>query len=73
MNVGSKGGVKVGDTLEVRRVTREIKDPTSGKVLRKVSDKVGTVTITEVDETSSVGTFKGDGAAKVGDTVGSPQ
>ena len=71
LNVGSKGGVKVGDNLEVRRVSREIKDPTTGKVLRRIADKVGVVTITEVDETSSIGTFKGDTPAKVGDAVSS--
>ena len=32
INVGSKDGVKVGDTLAVNRKVREVKDPTSGKV-----------------------------------------
>src|SRR5215467_9815526 len=40
LNVGSKAGLKVGDKLEVRRVTREVKDPATGKVLRTISDKV---------------------------------
>ena len=69
LNVGSKAGVKVGDQLDVRRVTREVKDPSTGKVLRRMTDKVGAVTITEVDETSSVGTYTGKVAAKVGDAV----
>jgi len=69
LNVGSKAGVKVGDHLEVRRASREIKDPATGKVLRRIEEKVGEVVITEVDEGSSVGTFKGDSPAKVGDTV----
>ena len=69
LNVGSKAGVKVGDHLEVSRVSREIKDPTTGKVLRRIADTVGVVAITEVDEGSSVGTFTGNGQAKVGDTV----
>jgi curli biogenesis system outer membrane secretion channel CsgG len=72
LNVGSKAGVKVGDQLEVRRVTREVKDPSTGKVLRRIADKVGMVTITEVDESSAVGTFAGDGPAQVGDTVQTP-
>jgi len=71
LNVGSKGGVKVGDKLEIRRVAREIKDPATGKVLRRISDKLGIVTITEVDEASSVGTFAGDTPAKAGDSVAS--
>ena len=72
LNVGSKAGVKVGDQLEVRRVTREVKDPATGRVLRRIADKVGMVTVTEVDETSAVGTYSGNGPAKVGDAVQTP-
>ena len=72
LNVGSKAGVKVGDQLEVRRVTREVKDPSTGKVLRRIADKIGMVTITEVDESSAVGTYSGSGPAKVGDSVQTP-
>ena len=32
INVGSKGGVKVGDTLAVNRKVREVRDPATGKV-----------------------------------------
>ena len=71
INAGSKDGVKVGDTLAVKRKVRDVKDPTSGKVIRSVVDAVGTLKITEVDETSSVGKFSGAGPAKVGDTVSS--
>ncbi|MDQ6759092.1 MAG: curli production assembly protein CsgG [Acidobacteriota bacterium] len=69
LNIGSKAGVKVGDHLEVRRKQREITDPATGKVLRRVEDKVGDVVITEVDQQSSVGRFSGGGTAKVGDAV----
>jgi curli biogenesis system outer membrane secretion channel CsgG len=69
INVGSKGGVKVGDTLAVKRKVREVRDPATGKVLRSIEDAVGTVVITEVDETSATGKFSGAGAPKVGDTV----
>ena len=72
LNVGSRSGVKVGDQLEVRRLTREVKDPATGKVLRRIADKVGMVTITEVDEGSAVGTYTGKGPAKVGDAVQTP-
>jgi len=48
---------------------REVRDPSTGKVIRSVVDKVGTVTITEVDEGSSVGKFTGPAPAKVGDAV----
>ncbi|MDQ2945751.1 MAG: curli production assembly protein CsgG, partial [Acidobacteriota bacterium] len=69
LNIGSKAGVKVGDHLEVRRKQREITDPATGKVLRRIEDKVGEVVITEVDEQSSVGRYSGTGTAKVGDAV----
>ncbi len=69
LNVGSRVGVKVGDKLEVRRKIRDIKDPSTGKVIRSLENKVGEVVITEVDEGSSVGTFNGSMPAKVGDVV----
>ncbi len=69
INVGSKGGVKVGDTLAVKRKVREVRDPATGKVLRSIEDAVGTVVIVEVDEGSATGKFTGAGAPKVGDTV----
>jgi curli biogenesis system outer membrane secretion channel CsgG len=69
LNIGSKSGVKVGDKLTVSRVGREIRDPASGKIIRRVEDRLGDVTITEVDESSAVGTFSGTGAVKVGDSV----
>jgi curli biogenesis system outer membrane secretion channel CsgG len=71
INVGSKGGVKVGDTLAVKRKVRDITDPATGKVLRSVEDSVGTLTITEVDDSSATGKFNGSGAPKVGDRVSS--
>jgi curli biogenesis system outer membrane secretion channel CsgG len=69
INIGSKSGVKVGDTYNVKRKVRDVKDPVSGKILRSIEDPVGTVTITEVDETSATGKFSGKVAPKTGDTV----
>jgi curli biogenesis system outer membrane secretion channel CsgG len=73
LNVGSKGGVKVGDKLAVKRTGREIKDPATGKVIRRIEEALGTVAITEVDADSSVGTYTGPNPAKVGDHVVSGQ
>jgi curli biogenesis system outer membrane secretion channel CsgG len=73
LNIGSKAGVKVGDKLEVRRPNREIRDPATGKVLRRIEDTLGVVTITEADEGSSVGTYSGSTPPKVGDRVTNPQ
>ena len=69
INVGSKGGVKVGDTLAVKRKVRDVRDPATGKVLRSIEDPVGTIVVTQVDEGSATGKFSGTGAPKVGDTV----
>ncbi len=69
INVGTRAGVKPGMTLTVRRVGREIKDPATGRVIRRVEDTLGSLTITEADEESAVGTFTGATPPKVGDTV----
>ena len=69
LNVGSRVGVKVGDRLEVRRKIRDVKDPSTGKVLRSIEDRLGEVVITDVDEASSVGTYSGSTPAKAGDVV----
>lgn len=69
INVGTRAGVRPGMTLSVRRVGREIKDPATGRVIRRVEDTLGTLTITEADEESAVGTFTGATPPKVGDTV----
>ncbi len=69
LNVGKKAGVKVGDKLTVTRQVRVVKDPTTGKVIKSVEDKVGDATVTEVDDDSATATFAGAGPAKVGDVV----
>jgi curli biogenesis system outer membrane secretion channel CsgG len=68
LNVGSSGGVQKGDVLKVTRAGAEIKDPATGKVLRRIETDLGTITITEVDSAYSVGTYAG-GPVKVGDHV----
>ncbi len=69
INAGTRTGVKPGDKLAVKRVGREIRDPASGKVLRRIEENIGELTITEADEASAVGKFTGSGAPKVGDAV----
>jgi curli biogenesis system outer membrane secretion channel CsgG len=69
INVGAKAGVKVGDKLEVSRPGREITDPATGRVIRRITDRLGDVTITEVDDVSATGKFAGTGEPKVGDIV----
>lgn len=69
LNVGSKAGVKVGDQLNVERVTKEIKDPTSGQVIRRMTAPVGVIKVTDVDEVSSVCSVVSGTGFKVGDAV----
>jgi len=54
LNVGSKTGLKVGDQLTVERVTKEIKDPTTGQVIRRLATQVGVIKVTDIDEISAV-------------------
>jgi curli biogenesis system outer membrane secretion channel CsgG len=72
LNVGSKTGVKVGDHLGVFRQGRQIKDPATGKVLKTIETKLGDLTITEVEDTSSTGTYTGE-PPKVGDATRNSQ
>jgi len=69
LNVGSKAGVKVGDTLSVERVSKEIKDPATGKVLRRLSTSLGLVKVTDVDDVSAVASPVSGAGFKVGDAV----
>jgi curli biogenesis system outer membrane secretion channel CsgG len=67
LNVGGKAGVKVGDQLNVERVSKEIKDPTSGKVIRRMTSVVGVIKVTDVDDESSVCSAVSGSGFKVGD------
>jgi hypothetical protein len=69
VNVGSRSGVNVGDTLFIKRVERVIKDPATGKPIRSIESTIGTLTVTSVDADSAVGKFSGAGAPKIGDHV----
>jgi curli biogenesis system outer membrane secretion channel CsgG len=72
INVGSAAGVHVGDKLAITRVSRVIKDPSTGKPLRTIETTLGQLTITSVDANSAVGTFAGTEPVKVGDTAKTP-
>jgi hypothetical protein len=64
--------VKVGDHLGVFRQGRQIKDPATGKVLKTIETKLGDLTITEVEDSSSTGTYTGE-PPKVGDATRNSQ
>lgn len=69
LNVGTNSGLKVGDELSVERVTREIKDPATGQVIRRLTSKIGVLRITDADAISALcAVISGEGV-KVGDMV----
>jgi curli biogenesis system outer membrane secretion channel CsgG len=69
LNVGGKAGVKVGDQLSIERVTKEIKDPATGAVIRRLTSPIGVVKVTDVDDQSSVCTPVSGTDFKVGDAA----
>jgi hypothetical protein len=70
VNIGTSTGLKVGSTLDVVR-PRVIKDPATGKELKTVDTRLGTLVVTSADATSASGKYTGT-ATKVGDTVRVP-
>lgn len=69
LNVGRKAGVSVGDQLSVERVSQEIKDPATGKVIRRMSSKLGVIRVVDVDDESAIAEVVSGGGFKVSDTV----
>ena len=69
LNVGSKAGVKVGDQLTVERVSKEIKDPATGKVIRRMATTHRRGSVTDVDDISAVAAAVSGSGFKTGDEV----
>jgi curli biogenesis system outer membrane secretion channel CsgG len=69
LNVGKSQGVSAGDTLKILRVTRTVKDPATGKVLREVTTEVGACQVGEVDDNSCVATVTSGSGVRVNDLV----
>jgi len=69
LNVGSKNGVKVGDQLFISRKVRDVKDPTTGAVIRTITNQLGTATVTEVTEGSATANYNGSNPPQVGDVA----
>jgi curli biogenesis system outer membrane secretion channel CsgG len=69
LNIGRNSGVQVGDTIEISRPVRTVKDPATGKVIKTITNTLGTATITEVDADSSTANYSGSAPAKVGDAA----
>jgi len=69
LNVGAKAGVRVGDQLSIERITKEIKDPATGAVIRRLSSPIGVVRVTDVDDISAVAAPVSGSGFKVGDAA----
>ena len=67
LNVGSKSGLKVGDQMNIERLTKEIKDPATGAVIRRMTSPIGVIKITDVDAGSAVAVIVSGAGFKVGD------
>jgi curli biogenesis system outer membrane secretion channel CsgG len=73
VNIGSKAGLRIGDELDIFRLTRTVQNPESGKVLRTPTLRLGIATVTEVDTESATATFKGTLPPQVGDVAKMPK
>jgi len=71
INIGNKVGVRVGDSIQISRPVRTVKDPTTGKVLKTVTSQLGVATVTDVDADSATATYSGATPPKVGDVAAS--
>jgi curli biogenesis system outer membrane secretion channel CsgG len=69
INIGSKVGVRVGDQIDISRAVRTVKDPTTGKVLKTVTSKLGSAVVTDVDADTATLTYTGPTPPKVGDVA----
>ncbi len=67
LNRGSNDGYQTGMKLTIERLVREVKDPATGEVLRRITQPVGQMTLTDVDSRSSLGVINSGAGIKVGD------
>ncbi len=67
INKGAQDGFRVGMTISIERVTREVKDPATGEVIRTVTSPVGRIELTNVDSRSSEGRVVSGSGMQVGD------
>ena len=69
VNVGQSSGLRIGDTMQIKRVAEKIVDPVTGAVLGVEEVTVGTATISEVKDQYAKATFSGGQTPKIGDTL----
>ncbi|WP_348269472.1 CsgG/HfaB family protein [Edaphobacter paludis] len=64
--LGTKGGVRVGDVVQISRPGRVVKSK-AGVVLKTIYEPLGTARVTEADDKSATVIFTGDKPVKVND------
>jgi curli biogenesis system outer membrane secretion channel CsgG len=69
LNAGRKAGLQPGSRLMVERVTQEIHDPVSGNVVRRLTEPIGEIEVTEADDTSAMCRMVSGAGIKVGDAA----
>jgi len=69
INKGSNAGLKAGQKMTISRKGKVIKDPQTGKVLKVKYKKIGTIKLTDVEESCAEGTVSSGKRFQVGDVV----
>jgi curli biogenesis system outer membrane secretion channel CsgG len=69
LNKGGRDGLRPGMVLQIERVVRAIRDPATGKVLRRQTQPLGRVQLIQVNPEFSVGRVLRGGGFRVGDVA----
>ncbi|WP_052055764.1 CsgG/HfaB family protein [Myxosarcina sp. GI1] len=67
LNKGTVNGYKPGMKLTIERVSKEIKDPETGTVIRRLTETIGTIELLEVDNSSSIAKVISGSEFEIGD------
>jgi curli biogenesis system outer membrane secretion channel CsgG len=73
LNKGTTDGYRTGLKLSIERVSKEIKDPETGTVIRRLTSPVGLIELYDVDQSSSLGKIISGTGFKVGDLASPTQ
>jgi curli biogenesis system outer membrane secretion channel CsgG len=69
LNAGANAGLKVGDSLTVSTVARELIDPASGVSIGRIEQSLGTARVDQIDEAYAVAVMVGDFHPHRGDVL----
>jgi hypothetical protein len=69
LNKGAAAGFATGMKVSIERVSKVVKDPATGKVIRTVSSPIGEIQLTEVTKDYAVGRIVSGAGFKAGDTA----